>query len=325
MSLKLSKMKNCVFITDYIIKADIEKNILGDFLSEKRTKYIEYLLVWHQKIDKKIIDSFPNLKGIVRYGVGFENIDLNYCSKKNVIVCNTPDYGTDEVSDTALAMILNISRGVSRYDYLSRFYVDKWQENTINSIKRTNDIKLGIIGAGRIGGSLILKANSLRFQTFFYDPYVARGYEKIINSNRKESLKELLNQCDIVSINCPLTSKTEGMVNDEFISNMKEGASLVNTARGGIISNIDVFYKALKEKKLSNVSLDVLPEEPPKKSLLLDAWRDKEIWLDGRFIINPHTAYYSDKSFIEMRSKATNNILRMIKGELPFNRVNSEF
>lgn len=318
-------MKKNVFITDYIESPDIEFDVLGNYLSNKISKEIEYIIVWHQKVDKNFIDNLPNLKGIVRYGVGYENIDLNYCSKKNIMVCNTPDYGTDEVSDTALAMIMNITRGISRYDYFSRSYFDTWQENTIKSIKKTKDIKLGIIGAGRIGGSLILKANALRFQTFFYDPYVVRGHEKMLNSTRLESLKEILNECDIISINCPLSSETKAMVDDEFISMMKDGASLVNTARGGIISNVDVFYKALKEDKISNVSLDVLPDEPPKKSILIDAWRGKAPWLDGRFIINPHTAYYSDKSFYEMRFKAAINILRMIEGKSPYNRVDIDF
>ena len=317
-------MKKNVFITDYIESPDIEFDVLGNYLSNKISKEIEYIIVWHQKVDKNFIDNLPNLKGIVRYGVGYDQIDIDYCRKKNIVVCNTPDYGTDEVSDTALAMIMNITRGISRYDYFSRSYFDTWQENTIKSIKRNNKIKLGVIGAGRIGGSLILKANALRFQTFFYDPYVVRGHEKMLNSIRLESLKEILNACDIISINCPLNSETKAMVDDEFISFMKDGASLVNTARGGIISNVDVFYKALKEDKLSNVSLDVLPEEPPKKSILIDAWRGKAPWLDGRFIINPHTAYYSDKSFLEMRYKAASNILRMIQGKSPYNRVDNE-
>jgi D-3-phosphoglycerate dehydrogenase len=317
-------MKKNVFITDYIESPNIEFDVLGNYLSDNLSEEIEYIIVWHQKIDKNYIDNLPNLKGIVRYGVGYDQIDIDYCRKRNIVVCNTPDYGTDEVSDTALAMIMNITRGISRYDYFSRSYFDTWQENTIKSIKRNNEIKLGVIGAGRIGGSLILKANALRFQTFFYDPYVVRGHEKMLNSIRLESLKEILNACDIISINCPLNSETKAMVDDEFISMMKDGASLVNTARGGIISNIDVFYKALKEDKISNVSLDVLPEEPPKKSLLLDAWRGKAPWLDGRFIINPHTAYYSDKSFLEMRYKAACNILRMIQGKSPYNRVDNE-
>ena len=225
-------MKKNVFITDYIKSPDIEFDVLGNYLANKLSKEIEYIIVWHQKVDKKFIDYLPNLKGIVRYGVGYDQIDIDYCRKRNIIVCNTPDYGTDEVSDTALAMIMNITRGISRYDYLSRNYFDTWQENTIKSIKRNNEVKLGVIGAGRIGGSLILKANALRFQTFFYDPFVVRGHEKMLNSIRIDSLKEMLNECDIISINCPLNSETKAMVNDEFISMMKDGASIVNTSRG---------------------------------------------------------------------------------------------
>ena len=76
------------------------------------------ILVWHEKINKSFIDKFPNLKGVVRYGVGFDNIDLHYAASKGIFVCNTPDYGIDEVSDTAISMILNISRGISQYDFL---------------------------------------------------------------------------------------------------------------------------------------------------------------------------------------------------------------
>lgn len=314
-------MRKIVYITDYIESPDIELEVLGKYLSDHLSEEIEYLLVWHQKIDKKFIDDLPNLKGIVRYGVGFDQIDIDYCRERNIVVCNTPDYGVDEVSDTALAMIMNISRGITRYDYFSKSYDESWQENTIRSIRRSSEIKLGVIGAGRIGGSLILKANALKFQTFFYDPYVVRGYEKLLDSVRRDSLKEMLNECDIISINCPLNSETSGMVNNEFLSMMKDGASLVNTARGGIIKDIDVLYEALKSGVISNIALDVLPNEPPEESLLLDAWRTNADWLDGRLIINPHTAYYSDKSFYEMRYKAACNVYRMIESKPPYNRV----
>lgn len=311
-----------VYITDYINNSYIEKDILGDSLSVEYHADIEVLLVWHEHITKEYIDRLPNLKAIVRYGVGYDAIDLEYAKSKNIYVCNTPDYGTDEVSDTAIAMIMNIARGVSRYDYQCRAYNDSWQENTITTIKRNSDYKLGVVGAGRIGGSVLLKANALRFDTLFYDPYVPRGHEKMLDAKRVESLKELLEECDIVSIHAPLTPETRSMINREFITNMKAGASLVNTARGGIIEDIDIFYEPLKSGKLANIALDVIPEEPPKDSRLIDAWRAKEKWLDGRCIINPHTAYYSDKAYFEMRSKAALNAARILKGELPFNIVN---
>ena len=314
-------MKNTVFITDYISSPDIELDVLENYLSNKISKEIQYILVWHEEIDKKFIDSLPNLKGIVRYGVGYENIDLNYCSKKNIMVCNNPDYGTDEVSDTALAMILNISRGISRYDYFSRSYFDTWQENTIKSLKRTNESRVGIIGAGRIGGSLILKLNAIGFNTCFYDPYKERGYEKLLKSERYDNLNELLNKCDIISLNCPQNEETQGIVNEEFIKQMKKGSSLVNTARGGLISDIDYFLEPLRSNHISNLYLDVLPNEPPINSKLISEWRNRSEWLEGRLVINPHTAYFSKTSFQEMRSKAAKNVLRMIKGLKPFNKI----
>lgn len=311
-----------IYITDYIDNPDIEKVILKDELSNALDNNIEVLLVWHEHITKEYINKLPNLKGIVRYGVGYDAIDLEYARSKSIYVCNTPDYGTEEVSDTAIAMIMNVARGISRYDFQCRAYRDNWQENTITQIRRNSDYKLGVIGAGRIGGSVLLKANALRFDTYFYDPYVPRGYEKMIGAKRVETLEALLSECDIVSINCPLSSETLGMVDEKFISYMKDGASLINTARGGIIQDIDVFYEPLKSGKLSNVALDVIPHEPPQESLLINAWRNREAWLDGRFILNPHTAYYSDKAYFEMRQKAASNAQRILNGEVPFNIVN---
>lgn len=314
---------NKVYITDYINNPYIEKDVLKEDLSDTLTQDIEVILVWHEYITKEYIDKLPNLKGIVRYGVGFDAIDLEYAKSKNIYVCNTPDYGTEEVSDTALAMIMNVARGISRYDYQCRTYRDTWQENTIKSIKRNSDYKLGVIGAGRIGGSVITKANALRFQTYFYDPYVVRGHEKMLGANRVESLAELLSECDIISINCPLSDETRAMIDESFISKMKDGASLINTARGGIIKDIDVFYAALKSGKLSNVALDVIPDEPAVSCAMIDAWRAKEEWLDGRFILNPHSAYFSDKAYFEMRNKAASNAKRILAGETPYNIVNN--
>lgn len=310
-----------VFITDYIDDPYIEQAILGDSLVSVMNEDVEVLLVWHQRVDKVYIDNFPKLKGIVRYGVGFDNIDLVYAKSRGIYVCNTPDYGTEEVSDTAIAMIMNIARGITRYDFACREYTQSWQENTIGEIRRNSDYRVGVIGAGRIGGSVLLKAKALRFQTAFYDPYVARGHEKMLGAERLESLEALLESSDIVSIHTPLTEETAGMVDTRFIEKMKQGSSLVNTARGKIIGDIDVFYEPLKRGELMNVALDVLPQEPPSRSPLLDAWRDREAWLEGRLIINPHTAYYSTKAYYEMRQKAASNAKRIVEGEIPLNIV----
>lgn len=313
-----------VYITDKVTDPYIEKEVLGDELSKELHDGIEVLLVWHYKITNEFIDKLPNLKAMVRYGVGYDVFqDLEYIKQKGIYASNTPDYGTDEVSDSAFAMIMNIARGITRYDYQCREYQDNsWQTNTLKYIKRTSDYKLGVIGAGRIGGSVLLKANALRFQTHFYDPYLSSGTEKMLGAKRFDNLDELLETCDIISINAPLNSETNALIDEEFIAKMKAGSSIVNTARGAIVKDLDVFYEPLKSGHLNCVSLDVLPTEPPQNCKMIDAWKAKEKWLDGRFIINPHAAFYSDKAYFEMRQKAALNVKRVLDGKKPINIVN---
>ena len=120
-----------VFITDYISKPNIEKKILGNNLFLKKNKSAEILLVWHQKCNKEFLSDFPNLKLIVRYGVGYENIDLTYLKKKGIRLVNNPDYGVDEVSNTALAHLLSFNRKIQTYNINllnCSFASMEWQE-----------------------------------------------------------------------------------------------------------------------------------------------------------------------------------------------------
>jgi len=310
-----------VFITDYIVDPEVEKKILSGRLTENPEE-AEVLLVWHQIINKRYLSKFPNLKGIVRYGVGFDAIDLQVVKDLGLIFCNTPDYGTDEVSDTVIGMMMNIVRGITIYDQNSRNYRDQsWQENTIKSLKRTNTLTLGVIGAGRIGGSVLRKAKAIGFNVKFYDPYKERGYEKMLGAERLDSMIDLLQLSDIISINTPLTAETSGMVDETFLSNMKDGSSFINTARGEIVSNLDIFFKPLKSGRLAAIALDVLPEEPPAKGSLIKAWKKNEDWILGKVIINPHTAYYSSEAYKEMREKAAINAKRILDNEEPHNVI----
>ena len=299
---------------------------MGESLTDAPTESVEVLLVWHKRIDKQYIEQFPNLKGVVRYGVGFDVIDLSCLSEKNIVFCNTPDYGTDEVSDTAIAMLMNISRGLSQYDVACRSYDDgTWQENTLKYSRRSSDLTVGVVGAGRIGGSVCLKAKSLGFNVAFFDPYRDSGYEKMLGVDRSETLEELLGLADIVSVHTPLSEKTRGMVDARFLGMMKPGASFINTARGELVKQLNDLYQCLKDGLLQSVALDVLPEEPPSQdSKLIAAWREREPWLDGRLIINPHSAYYSDRAYLEMRSKAAENAKRILNGLTPLNIIKAQ-
>jgi lactate dehydrogenase-like 2-hydroxyacid dehydrogenase len=309
-----------VLITDYVTDPVVERAILGTALTEERSEDVEVLLVWHERIDDLYLHDLPGVKGVVRYGVGYDSLDLECLARRGIIACNTPDYGTEEVADTAIAMALNSARGVSRYDALCRDVDDgSWQENILPSLKRTSEVTLGVLDAGRIGGSVILRANALRFQTVFYDPYKERGYEKVLGARRVDTLEELLAESDILSVHVPLNAETEGMVDDRFVAAMKPGASFINTARGAVVTELDVFHEPLRSGRLACVALDVLPQEPPAETPLLAAWKARERWLDGRLLINPHTAFWSDAAFLEMRTKAAVNALRILSGQVPHN------
>ena len=311
------------FITDYINDPSIERSILGEPVSEDQRFKAQVLLVWHENIDDKYLTRFKDLRGVVRYGVGYDNIDLNILAQRNIIFCNTPDYGVDEVSDTAVGMILNISRGISRYDRNARsFKKGGWQENRIGTLKRNADQVVGVIGAGRIGGSVCRKLRAIGYEVAFYDPFVCSGHEKMLGVSRVRSLYELLSISDQISIHTPLTSDTRGMVDDDFVNSMRDGSGLVNTARGEIIASMDVLERGLRSGKLGNVALDVLPQEPPDFShSLICAWQKDEAWLNGRMIINPHSAFFSKRAFCEMRQNAALNAKRIIDGEEPLNII----
>lgn len=311
-----------VYITDYIKSPKIEKKILGKNLTNKIENNISVILVWHKRVDKYYLNKFPKLKAVIRYGVGYDNIDLKELKRRKIIFCNTPDYGVDEVSDTTIAMILNAVRGVNEYNFSSKKYINTWQENIIKPIKRISNLNLGVIGAGRIGSSVLLKAKALNFKTFFYDPYKENGYEKTINAIRYEKLDDLLKNCHIISIHTPLTNETLGLVNKNFLKKIKKNCIFINTARGEIVENLDYLYEALISKRISHVALDVLPDEsmPIQNSKFINAWRNNGK-LSNKIIINPHTSYYSKESYVEMREKTAKNALRILKNLQPKNII----
>ena len=324
-----------IYLTDYISKPDIERSIIGDDLQhfsgeQVKKESVEVLLVWHFIVNQKSLTAFPNVKAIVRYGVGFDNIDLVYCKTKGIKVFNNPDYGVDEVSDTALAMIMNFSRCIGSYNNKSRQLVstpdakDPWQEHTNSNALRLKESALGLVGVGRIGSALALKMQNIIGHIHFYDPYVVAGYEKVLGATRHDSLESLLMCSDIVSVHTPLDAQTKDLINDSFIGLMKFGSILVNSARGGLLSSHSCLIEGLRSGRLRGVGLDVLPQEPPASSQgdeFLCSWLDLNSEFADRIIINPHTAYYSPHSYEEMRSKAAVMASKALKGKQIQNQI----
>ncbi|MFC1747421.1 C-terminal binding protein [Pseudomonadota bacterium] len=311
-------MKYLVGVTDYVnppfdveaaafpeaefvnLGSEDEKEFSDDVLDR-----LDALVVWHAHIGPYTAERLAQAKIVVRYGVGFDGINVKSLDDKGIVFCNTPDYGTEEVADTACAMILNLQRKVSIYDFACREYKSGWQENVLPPLRRTNKQTLGVLGVGRIGTAVINRMRGFGYDIIGYDPYVPSGHDKAIGYKRFYKLNEFLTNCDVLTIHCPLNDETRGLIDDRFVSSMKPGAALVCTSRGPVIKDLDCLYESIQSGKLSAVALDVLPEEPPSFSApLIKAWKAQEEWLRGRLIINPHSSYFSDDALYEMRFKA---------------------
>ena len=316
-------MLDVVTVTDHIQDFSIEKKILGKYFNEKLSEKTTIILVWHKKIDKNFLEQYPSIRAIVRYGVGYDNIDIDYCKNKKIIVANTPDYGVDEVSDSAIGMILYLTRKIGTLEYLAQKDHNYWLGKELNiSMNRINKLSLGIIGLGRIGGSIAKKFLPFSRNIGFYDPYIPNGFEKVYGIKRYDKISDLLKNSDIVSVNTPLTEETNGLIDEKFLKRLKKGAYLINLSRGPIVKNTDDILNSLLTNSLEGYGTDVWTEEPPLfEDKLQIAWRENKNNLKGRLIVNPHTAYYSKEALEESRSKACATCLKIINREKIINRI----
>lgn len=173
-------------------------------------------------------------------------------------------------------------------------------------VSRIQKVTFGILGLGLIGTAVALRAKAFGWDVLFYDPFAPNGVEKSLNLERTTDIHELFKRSTTLSVHCPCTPQTRGMVNYDLLSLMPKGAILVNTARGEVV-NLDAVEQCLKENILAGAGLDVLPDEPLPVDgpvhPLIQAFRNKEPWLAGRFAITPHSAYHSPQSLDDIRIK----------------------
>lgn len=315
-------LSDLVSVTDHIKNFSVEREILGNYFHDKLSNNTTIILVWHKNIDEKFLKKYPSIRAVVRYGVGFDNIDLEYCKKKNIIVANTPDYGIDEVSDSAIAMILYLTRKLGALENLAKEDSNYWLGKDINlSMKRINKLSLGVIGLGRIGGAIARKFLSFSQKIGFYDPYIPNGFEKVYGIKRYDKLSDLLRFSDIVSVNTPLNEQTKGLINEDFLNQIKKGSYLINLSRGPIVKNKNIILEKLLSNHLEGYGTDVWTQEPPPKNdEFYINWKENSR-LKGRVIVNPHTAYFSDEALLESRSKACITCLEIIKNNYIKNRI----
>ena len=278
------------------------------------------LVVWHvMRIDADFIARMPNCRVIVRAGVGYDQIDLEAAGRAGIPVCNTPDYGTSEVADHAIALTLALTRGiVSYHEHLVADPIHGFNSALAPLVRRSRGRTFGVVGFGRIGTATALRAKAFGFRVVGFDPYVSAGTEIAIGIERVSALEALLDVADIVSLHCPLTAETKGMIGAEAFRRMKSSAILINTARGEIV-DVSAMIAAIRGGEIAGAGIDVLPTEPPNPTdEIAVAYRDlKAAGIADRLILTPHAAWSSPESRVDIRRLSVETaILYLAKGHL---------
>lgn len=284
------------------------------------------LVCYHDiTVTAELLDRMPRCRVVVRAGVGFDNIDLAAAGSRGIAVCNTPDYGTTDVADHAIGLMLAFLRGIPTYD---RAIFDDpaagWRFASAPTVRRLSTQVFGVIGLGRIGTATALRAKALGMRVVFFDPYRPTGIELAIGVERIPSLEELLTISDVVSLHAPLTPETHHMISRAALAAMKHDAILINTARGGIV-DLGALMSALLDGQMAGAALDVLDVEPPTLDHpLLQAWRAPGSPLRSKLLLTPHAAFYSPSSLLDLRRKSAETALSFLRNGWSRDCVNGD-
>lgn len=265
-----------------------------------------------EAVPRVAIEQLDKCQVIVRMSVGIDHVDLDAATDHGIVISHCPDYCTDEVADHAMALIMALNRRIVEVneDLHKGAWVDRsyhTQKILRGPVPPLRELTLGIVGLGRIGQSVARRAAPFGLRLIATDPYVdpavaaSLGVELVL-------LDELAAQADIITLHCPLTPETRGMIDSAFFDKVKPTTVLVNTARGPIV-DMDDIAAALADGRLAAAGLDVVDPEPlPSSSPLYSL---------PNVILTPHDAYYSERSRVQVRVDTLNAALSVLRGMYP--------
>lgn len=321
-------MKPKILITEPLPLIEREKELLSRYAVVKLAKstgeenlMIEVsdaavLMVVYAKVTKKMIECARCLRGIVRYGIGVDNIDLKSATERGIPVANVPDYCIASVADHTFALLLALNRRIVLADRMVK--IGDWGVWTSPSARlRGFDLEgkvLGLIGIGKIGVAVAERAKGFGMTIIAYDPYVNEATAKTLGielCNRDTVLKN----SDVVSIHSPLTHETRGMIDERELRAMKKTAYIINTARGGII-NEKALYDALRRGWIAGAGIDVYETEPPHT--------ENPLFKLENVVATPHIAYYTEEAIWRLELSSVEEAIRILEGRPPKNLVNRQ-
>jgi C-terminal binding protein len=325
-----------VAITDFVTGSLApEEKILGDIADVvalngfheneivDRLENAHAMMVYHNlSITRPTLERLKCCKLIVRCGVGIDNVDYKFARTRGITMCNVPDYGTEDVADSAIGLSLSLTRGIHRQNSQLRAGLGEWLYTQAAPLQRLRGKVFAIVGFGRIGTAVALRAKALGMDVVFYDPFLPDGNDKSIGVRRAETLEELLRQAYIVSLHCPLTDESRHCINAQSLAWLPKGSYLVNTSRGAVVDT-SAIPDAIASGQLAGAGLDVLPQEPPSDDdPVIRAWRDPNHPAHHRLIVTPHAAFYTEQGFNDMRTKGASAIRKALTGQRLRNVVN---
>lgn len=258
-------------------------------------------------LDRAAIETLERCRIIARYGIGVDNVDVDFARQAGIAVTNVPDYCVDEVATHALGYMLALVRRLKRSDELVR--AGRWGVAELGSVRRLSALTVGLVGYGRIARRLAELVGPFGCRILVSDPYV----KETLGSEELVSMAEIFETADVVSLHCPLTDETRGMVDAARLAQMKDGAFLVNVSRGPLVV-LDDLVAALESGRLGGAALDTFAPEPPPPDVLE---RVPEL------LTSPHSGYFSIEAVQESRQKAALQIVKaVVTGEPLDYRVN---
>lgn len=269
------------------------------------------VIVQYCAITERVIRAMERCRVIIKYGIGVNNIDVDAASAKGIYVCNVPDYGVDEVSNHAIAMMLALSRGLKSLN--ESLTSGAWGYAPVVPLHRLAGSTLGLVGLGRIPSLVAKKMAGFGLRILAYDPFARPEAARELGVELVE-FDTLVAESDYISIHCPLTPRTQGLFGPETFRRMKSTAILVNTARGPVIQQ-QALEEALRTGELAGAGLDVYEQEPlPKDSPLLHM---------SNVICTPHCAWYTEEAVTAVQEKAAQEAANVLTGHAPWHAVNA--
>lgn len=262
------------------------------------------------RVTAEVIDRAQNLKAVGRAGIGVDNIDVEAATKRGILVANAPESNTIAAGEHTLGLMLAAARHIPAADNSLRD--GEWKRSAFKGVE-VSEKTLGLVGLGHVGTIVARGALGMRMRVLAYDPYVSEDRMRSLNVERADSVDEVLERSDFVSLHVPRTPQTTGMIDAAALEKMKPSAYLVNVARGGIIDET-ALYNALKEKTIAGAAIDVFREEPTTDSPLFSL---------PNAVVTPHLGASTVEAQDRAGITAAEQVAAALRGEVPLNAINA--